>query len=270
MIEGLVAEMFQKCLGMTSPLPLPRLNYAEAMRSYGSDKPDLRFGMEIVDIERPGGETEFSRLPGRVAAGGKVRGLNAKGAAEKFSRKDLDELTESCSSSGPRGWPGESRGGQVRLADREVPAAAVQQDARSASPPDRRPPAVRPADKEEVVCQALVRCGRNGGEARTGRSGEEGIQDRLGARFPVVHLGRRGERWAANHHPFTAPRDEDLDKLETDPARAAKAYDLVINGYEVGGGSIRIHNPEVQSRLFAVLGMTRSRRGSGSASCSTR
>src|SRR5206468_2443109 len=175
---------FKRCMDVTVSLPLPRLNYADAMLRYGSDKPDLRYGLEIQELTDLQAHSQHEPVREVLAKKGKVRGLVARGAAEKFSRKKMDEL---------------------KLYD--------------------------PTKPDFKIAWVID--------------------------FPSFIWDDEEKRWAANHHPFTAPMDEDLAKLESDPAAVrAKAYDLVINGYECAGGSIRIHSPEVQSRLFAVLGMT--------------
>ncbi|HZT82788.1 MAG TPA: aspartate--tRNA ligase [Gemmataceae bacterium] len=258
-IEGLVAEVFQKAVGVTIPLPLPRLKYADVMLKYGSDKPDLRFGLEIVELSDWAAETEFRVFCDTLAAGGKVRGINAKGAVEKFTRKHLDDLTPFVQRAGARGaaWIKVEADKFTSPVEKFLPAAA-QQALRQRMGAGAGDLIVIVADKEDVVCQAL-------GTLRQHLAGHLKLLDPSKPEFKVAWVvdfpsfiwDEEEKRWAANHHPFTAPRDEDLPNLETDPGSVrAKAYDLVINGYEAGGGSIRIHDPGVQARLFRVLGMT--------------
>jgi aspartyl-tRNA synthetase len=259
-IEGLLAEIFHKCIGQTISLPLPRLSYAEAMRKYGSDKPDLRIvGMEIIDISEWAGSTEFRVFKEVVAGGGKVRALNMKGAAQKFTRKQLDDLTPFVQQFGAKGaaWIKVETDKFVSPIEKFLPAS-TQQELRKHVEAENGDLLVIVADKEEVICQAL-------GHLRTHYAEYAGLCDYSWGNFQAAWIvdfpsfiwDEEEKRWAANHHPFTAPRDEDLSLLESNPAKVrAKAYDLVINGYEAGGGSIRIHNPEVQSRMFAVLGMS--------------
>jgi aspartyl-tRNA synthetase len=258
-IEGLMAEVFQQCLGLTIPLPLPRLQYADAMLRYGSDKPDLRYGLEIVELSDLAGQTQFKVFQDAVTSGGKVRGLNAKGAAGTFSRKGLDELTAFVGQYRAKGlaWIKVEADKFTSPIEKFLPAA-VQQTLRqrlSAGPGDLL---LIVADKEEVVCQSL-------GALRAHLATTLNLVDPARNDFKIAWVvdfpsfvwDDEEKRWAANHHPFTAPRDEDLAILASDPAKVrAKAYDLVINGYEIGGGSIRIHSPEVQSRMFAMLGMS--------------
>jgi aspartyl-tRNA synthetase len=261
LVERLTARIFEECIGVRVPLPLPRLQFHDAMRRYGSDKPDLRFGLEIVDVGEIVAASEFGVFRNALAAGGVVRGINVKGGADKFSNTDLkpggslpafvavykakglawmkveaDKLTGSIEKFFPAG----------------VQAALRRQ--MGAEPGDLL---VFVADNETVVCDAL-------GALRTHLAERLKLIDPAKREFcfawvldfPSFMYDDEEKRWVANHHPFTAPKDEDLPKLETDPgAVRAKAYDLVCNGYEVGGGSIRIHDPSVQQRVFSVLGM---------------
>jgi aspartyl-tRNA synthetase len=258
-VEGLLVETFRQCIGVEIPLPLPRLKYADAMLRYGSDKPDLRFGLEIVECSDLAAQTEFSVFKDAVEAGGKVRALNVKGAADKFSRKGLDELTEHVRRLGARGlaWVKVEAEKLNSPIEKFLPARAqlALRQRLEAAPGDLL---LFVADKEECVCQAH-------GSLRTHLALQLKLYDPTKPDYKVLWVydfpsfiwDDEEKRWAANHHPFTAPMDEDLPKLESDPGSVrAKAYDLVMNGYELAGGSIRIHSPEVQSRLFAVLGMS--------------
>jgi aspartyl-tRNA synthetase len=258
-IEGLVADIFKRTVGVEIPLPLPRMKFQDAMLRYGSDKPDLRFGLEIVDLGDWAATTEFKVFKEALQQNGKVRGLNVKGAAEKFSRKGLDELTEQVKRSGAKGlaWLKVEADKMTGSIEKFVSTAAQQslKPLLSAEPGDLL---LFVSDKEDVVCQAL-------GSLRTHLASQLKLVDPLKKDFKIFWVvdfpsfiwDDEEKRWAANHHPFTAPMDEDLAKLESDPGSVrAKAYDLVCNGYELAGGSIRIHDPEVQSRLFGVLGMS--------------
>jgi aspartyl-tRNA synthetase len=258
-IEGLTAEVFAKCIGVTIPLPLPRLKYEDAMLRYGSDKPDLRFGLEIVDICDVAAQSEFKVFRGTMESGGKVRGLNVKGAADRFSRKGLDELEQIVKRLDAKGlaWIKVEADKLASPIEKFLPAPAQQalRQRMRAEPGDLL---LLVADKADVVCQSL-------GTLRAHLAAQLKLYDPSAPVFKIAWVldfpsfiwDPEEKRWAANHHPFTAPMDEDLAKLESDPGGVrAKAYDLVINGYECGGGSIRIHNPDVQSRLFSVLGMS--------------
>jgi aspartyl-tRNA synthetase len=258
-IEGLTAAIFQQCVGVTIPLPLPRLRYADVMLRYGSDKPDLRYGLEIVELSDLAARTEFEAFRSVLDTGGKVRGLNAKKAAEKFSRKGLDELDQFVRRCGAKalGWAKiEAEKFNSPLA--KFLPADVQEALKERLGAEAGDLLLIVADTEDVVCQSL-------GTLRTHLANVLQLVDPARPDFKIAWVidfpsfiyDAEEKRWAANHHPFTAPMDEDLPQMESNPAGVrAKAYDLIINGYECGGGSIRIHSPEVQSRLFSVLGMS--------------
>jgi aspartyl-tRNA synthetase len=269
-LEGLTAEIFGQCLGVSIPLPLPRLSYSEVMRKYGSDKPDLRFGLEIVELTDWVGQTEFKVFQSTVAAGGKVRGINVPGGVEKFSRKQLDELTPFAQRCGAKGisWIKVEAEKLTSPVEKFLPAAA-QQSLRQKTGAKAGDLLLLVADKEEVVCQTLGTLrGHLANHLKLVDPAKRDFKIAWVIDFPSFIWDAEEKRWAANHHPFTAPKDEYLDVLkhatEADLANphgplaavTAKAYDLVINGYECAGGSIRIHSPEVQSALFRVLGMT--------------
>jgi aspartyl-tRNA synthetase len=262
-VEELLAAIFQQCAGVSIPLPLPRLSYEEVMLKYGSDKPDLRFGLEIVeatDLFR-GPEASYDRFREAVAAGGFVRALNAAGAAKHklFSSKGRGELMEFAKQLGAGGL------GFALFADGKINSPFWEHLPQAVQDELIRRTKAQPGDalifmtgSEDLVCKVL-------GALRPHLAAALGPIDPARrdfkaawiVDFPSFIWDDEEKRWAANHHPFTAPRDEDLAILESEPAKVrAKAYDLVINGYEAGGGSIRIHSPEVQARLFAQLGMS--------------
>lgn len=259
-IDGLVAEMAREILGIELTLPLPRMTYDEAMERFGHDAPDLRFGMEIVDIGELAAKAEFRVFSGAIEAGGRVRGINAKGAADKYSRRLIDEMTafvqEDFKAKG-LAWFKVGEDGTLaspiakNFSDELLAEIGVQMDA---EPGDLL---LIVADSFEVTCKALY-----------------GLRKRLGAElelydpkemnfswvieFPMFDKDEETGDWAAMHHPFTAVRDQDLQLLTDDPKQCrAKAYDLVINGYEAGGGTIRIHDQNVQSQVFDLLGLDR-------------
>jgi aspartyl-tRNA synthetase len=257
-IERLSAEILRDCLGVEISLPIPRLTYEDAMLRFGSDKPDLRFALEIVELSDWAAGTEFQVFKSAVAGGGKVRAICVPAAADKFSRKQLDELTEFVKQYNAKGlaWAKVEAAKLTSPIEKFLPSAAQQalRERLKAGPGDLL---LFVADSQANVAQAL---GALRGEVarRLGLidSAKRDFKFAWVVDFPSFVWDDEEKRWAANHHPFTAPRDEDIPLLETDPGKVkAKAYDLVLNGYEVGGGSIRIHNPEVQSQVFKVLGM---------------
>jgi aspartyl-tRNA synthetase len=288
-VEGLVADILEKCVGVKVKLPLPRLPYAEVMAKYGSDKPDLRFGMEIVDVTDIAQRSEFGVFKNAVTAGGTVRALNAKGAADKFSNTalkpggELPKVAETYKAKG-LAWM-KYEGDKFTGAIEKFFPDPVKQELKARLGVQPGDLLLFVADKEAVVCDALgalrthlgaaLKLYRNWWEEKAEWEAAEEKQAKDGKRaprpfvlrpehfnllwvvdFPSFMWDEEEKRWVALHHPFTSPRDEDLEHLESDPARVkAKAYDLVMNGYEVAGGSIRIHSPEVQSRVFKMLGM---------------
>jgi aspartyl-tRNA synthetase len=258
-IESLAAAIFERCLGVKIERPIPRLEYADAMLRYGNDKPDLRYGLEIVDISDLAGQTEFKVFQGAVQSGGKVRGVNVKGAADKFSRKGLDDLGQLVQRAGAKGlaWIKVEASKLTSPIEKFLPAD-VQHSLRERMAAEPGDLLVFVADTEDMVCQALGNL-RIHLATTLGLLGAGGPQYKLAwiLDFPLFIWDSEEKRWVSNHHPFTSPMDEDQHGLESDPGKVrAKAYDLVLNGYEVAGGSIRIHSPEVQQRVFSVLGMT--------------
>ncbi len=261
MIDGLMKRLAKEILNLEIQTPLPRMTYDEAMERFGHDAPDLRFGMELVDCTDIAAECEFRVFRGVADAGNKVRGINVRGVAKEFSRKRIDELTTYVREDfGAKGlaWMRVEDDGSLGgpIAKNFAPEILEKFKARfEAEPGDLF---LFIADTWEVSCKALA-----------------GLRKRLGAElelydpsemhfswvveFPMFHFNEDENRWDAMHHPFTAPRDEDLETLSEQPGAArAKAYDLVINGYEAGGGTIRIHQNTIQQAVFGLLGMTES------------
>jgi aspartyl-tRNA synthetase len=261
-IEQLTVDVFKVCHGVELTTPFPRLQYKDVMAKYGSDKPDLRYGLEIVDVSEQAKQTTFKVFLDVIAGGGFVRALNAKGAADKISNTDLKpggRMATFVADYGAKGLAYLKVEGDklVSSIEKFIPPA-VQASLKKALNAEPGDVLLFVADKESVVCDAL-------GALRTHLAGVLKLYDPTKPDFKVAWVvdfpsflyDAEDKRWVANHHPFTAPRDEDLHLLESDPGKVrAKAYDLVLNGYEVGGGSIRIHNPDVQARMFRALGMT--------------
>jgi aspartyl-tRNA synthetase len=262
LIERLTAEVFRRCLGVEVKLPLPRLTYADAMLRYGSDKPDLRYGLEIVDVGDLAARTEFKVFRDVLTAGGRVRAINAKGGAAKFSNTDLKpggKLPEYAARYGAKGlaWLKAEADKFTSSIEKFFPAD-VQADLRKRLAVEPGDLLVFVADKEETVCHAL-------GAVRQYLAQHLGLVDPAKqdfkiawvVEFPAFAWDEEEKRWVSVNHPFTAPMDEDKHLLESDPGKVrAKAHDLIINGYECGGGSVRIHDPETQQKAFGVLGMS--------------
>ena len=293
-MEKLAADIFDKCLGLKIPVPFPRLSYAETMAKYGSDKPDLRFGLEIVDVSDLARESDFGVFKNAVEAGGVVRAINVKGAAEKYSNTalkpggELPKVVETYKAKGLAWMKADSEKltGSIEKFFPE-PLKVKLKERLGVQGGDLL---LFVADKEAVVCDALgglrthlastLKLYKNWWEEKAEHDEREQAKEKDAAKhkekyavqpftlrpehfrllwvldFPMFGWDDDEKRWAAMHHPFTAPMDEDVPHLESDPGKVrAKAYDLVLNGYEVGGGSIRIHTQEVQSRVFTMLGM---------------
>ena len=256
--EGFIQKVYREVLDIEIPAPFPRMTYAEAMNRFGSDKPDVRFGMELIDLSDALRGTEFRVFAGALAAGGSVRAINVKDAVQNLSRKEIDKLTEWIKSYGAKGlaWTRMSPDGVTSsyekfLAEGEIEAVRKAADAQSGDVLF-----LCASEDPQVVFDSLgaLRCeiAKKLNRIDTSAPAVLWVTD-----FPLFEYDAENERYAAKHHPFTAPRDGDLDKLETHPEEAcAKAYDLVIDGNEIGGGSIRINNPELQRRMFTALGFT--------------
>ncbi len=254
--EGLISTLFQKTLGLAVSLPFPRISYAEAMRRFGTDRPDMRFGMELVDLTEIARSCGFKVFCSAANRGGAVCLINAKGCAS-FTRKELDVLAEWVTQFGAKGlaWVKMKADGEWQspiakfFTDDERERIAEAADAKEGDL------LFFGADSREVVFQVL-------GELRLeiARRLELLKKDQFQfvwvTDFPLVEYDEKEKRYQALHHPFTCPKDEDIEKLATDPAAVcSKAYDLVLNGTEIGGGSIRIHQKEVQNKVLEVLGI---------------
>ena len=261
MNEGFIKKAFKEVLGVDVPTPFPRMTYQDAMDFYGSDKPDTRFDMKLCDLTECVKNTEFAVFKGAIENGGSVRCIVAKGLADKLTRKEIDKLTDVVKTYGAKG-----------LAFTRMTA-----DATSSS--------FEKFLTAEEIAVLHAKCGAETGDVILVIASEENsvVYAALGALrlaiakkyelfdpdqfnflwvtdFPLFEFDKEEQRYVAVHHPFTMPKDEDIDKVETDPgACRAKAYDMVLNGVELGGGSIRINNPELQQRMFKILGFTEER-----------
>ncbi len=255
MTEQMLKALFQQTVGVAIPTPFPRMLYAEAMSRFGTDKPDTRFEMELVDVGPLVRGAEFKVFAQALEGGGEVKGLCAAGMAGA-SRKDLDDLTELAKGFGAKGlaWMKVAAEGIespiAKFFKPEELAALVQ--ALGGKPGDLL---LFVADKSSVVAETLGRLRIHLAERL--HLIPEGRYDFLWVTdFPLLEYDEAEKRYVAMHHPFTAPMDEDLPRLESDPLKVrAKAYDIVLNGTEIGGGSIRIHRQEIQQRMFERLGI---------------
>ncbi len=256
-IEGLVQRTAREILGLDVPLPLPRLSWDECMERFGHDAPDLRYGLEIIDLTALAAESDFRVFRAAAEGGGRVRGIRVPGVAGKFSRKDLDELTALATEAGAKGlvwlkvetdgaWTGPVAKNLGAIADRLKAALAC-------GPGDL---ALIVADSFDVTCKALHTLRKRLG-AQLGLYDPNAMHFSWVVDFPMFAKDAESGGWASMHHPFTAPRPADVGRLESDPAACrAVAYDLVINGSEAGGGTIRIHDGATQEKVFALLGIT--------------
>ncbi|HEY8531167.1 MAG TPA: aspartate--tRNA ligase [Limnochorda sp.] len=253
--EGLFAHVFRRVLGVEIPLPLPRLTYAEAMDRYGTDKPDLRFGLELVDLSDAVRGSAFRVFSETVAQGGRVKGIRLPGQAD-WPRRRLDQLVARAQELGGKGliWmvfqPDEVRSPIARHLEPDVLARI--QAALGAEVGDL---AILAADQPAAVNQLLGRLRLELGQS-LGLVDPKQFAFTWVVDFPLFEMSETEGRLVAAHHPFTAPVEADLDRLETEPlAVRAQSYDLVLNGVELGSGSIRNHRLDVQQRIFAILGI---------------
>lgn len=256
--EGMLSRVFREIVGYEIPMPIERMTYKTAMEKYGSDKPDLRFGLEIRNISGQVSNCGFSVFSAAVANGGSVRGINGKGLADKLSRKDIDALGETVKTYRAKGlaWMAVTaegvRGSFVKFLTQEETASII--SAMDAQPGDIL---FFVADSDKVALEAL-------GQLRLELARRFELYDKKAYRFvwitefPMFEYSPEDGRYYAVHHPFTAPMDEDLPLLDRNPGEMrAKAYDIVLNGYELGGGSIRIHDSAIQNRMFEALGLSK-------------
>ena len=253
--EGMVAALFKSVLGLELKTPFPRLPYTEAIARYGLDKPDTRFGLELKDVSDIVGGSGFKVFAEAVAKGGIVKVLNAKGRMD-MSRKEIDDLTAFVAVYRAKGmaWV------KVREDGWQSPIAKFFTDAEKQALTERIDMQVGDlvffvADQPTIVNDALGQLRNHLGQT-LGLIPEERFDFLWVTRFPMFEFDETEKRYQALHHPFTSPLEEDYAKLESDPLKvSSRAYDLVLNGFEVGGGSIRIHQRALQERIFKTLGM---------------
>ncbi len=256
--ERLLAKLFREMLGVEVSLPIARMTWQEAMDRFGSDKPDLRFGMELQDVTEVVKGCGFAVFQSAIEQGGSVRGINAKGLGG-MSRKKIDKLVDFAKDFGARGlaWAAVGEDGSMKssfakfMSEEEMGCLVK---AMSGQPGDLL---LFAADKNKVVYDVL-------GNLRLELARQQELLDKSEYKFvwitefPLLEWSEEENRYTAMHHPFTMPMEEDLEFLDTNPGRVrAKAYDIVLNGTELGGGSVRIHQNHIQEKMFQVLGFTK-------------
>ena len=255
--ERLLAKLFKEILDVEVPLPIQRMTWQEAMDRFGSDKPDIRFGMELVDVSEVVKDSEFVVFKGALENGGSVRGINAKGQGA-MPRKKIDKLVDFAKDFGAKGLAyvaiqedGTIKSSFAKFMSEDEMAALVK-----AMDGENGDLLLFAADKNKVVWDVL-------GNLRLEIARQLEILDKGDYKFlwvtefPLLEWNDEQERYQAMHHPFTMPMEEDLEYLDTDPGRVrAKAYDIVLNGTELGGGSVRIFNNDIQNKMFEMLGFT--------------
>jgi len=258
MNEGFLKRVFKEFLGKDIELPLPRMTYAEAMERFGSDKPDLRFGFELNNLSDVVKDCSFRVFKGAIDDGGSVRGINIKGGAARFSRKEIDSLGEFVKTYRAKGlaWS-KNADGEITSSYAKFLTPEENEAIYKAVGFEKGDLLFIVADKDNVVFDAL-------GALRCEVAKRMGLCDPMDFKllwiteFPLFEYDEEEGRYYSKHHPFTSPMDEDLPLMDTDPSKVrGKAYDIVINGMEAGGGSIRIHSPEIQWKMFDTLGLTK-------------
>ena len=257
LVEDMVHYIFKETLGHDVKLPIHRMTWDYAMENYGSDKPDLRFDMKFTDVTELVKDTDFKVFRSVIDNGGQVKAINVKGDAD-IPRRELDGLVEYVSHYGAKGlaWIGFLEDGTLKSQIKKFFGEDKLLEIGKACGAEKGDLVLMIADKPKVVAAAL-------GELRKEMARRMNLIDENEfaftwvVDFPMFEYSEEEKRYVAMHHPFTAMRDEDLDKLETDPGHVyAKAYDLVLNGIELGGGSLRIYQPDVQQRVFKAIGLT--------------
>lgn len=254
LMEEMIARLFKDLINVEVKLPIPRITYQEAIDRYGTDKPDLRFGLELKDVTQAVANSNFKVFSQVVDQGGQVKGINAKGCAD-YTRKQIDDLTQFVGRYGAKGlaW--------ITVKDGELKSPIVKfftnqelEQLKQILEAEEGDLLLFVADKPQVVADALGALRLKLGE-ELGLINENEYKFCWVIDFPLVEYDPDEKRYVALHHPFTMPREEDLHLFETDPlAMRAQAYDLVLNGHEIGGGSMRIYKREIQEKMFKLLG----------------
>ncbi|EOD7883994.1 aspartate--tRNA ligase [Staphylococcus aureus] len=256
--EEMLKKVVKEVKGVEINGAFPRMTYKEAMRRYGSDKPDTRFEMELIDVSQLGRDMDFKVFKDTVENDGEIKAIVAKGVAEQYTRKDMDALTEFVNIYGAKGlaWVKVVEDGLTGPIGRFFETENVE-TLLTLTGAEAGDLVMFVADKPNVVAQSL-------GALRVKLAKELGLIDETKLNFlwvtdwPLLEYDEDAKRYVAAHHPFTSPKEADIAKLGTAPEEAeANAYDIVLNGYELGGGSIRIHDGELQEKMFEVLGFTK-------------
>ncbi|MBR3768361.1 MAG: aspartate--tRNA ligase [Clostridia bacterium] len=257
MIEGYIVKLFKEAIDVDIPTPLPRLKYKDAMERYGSDKPDTRFGMELFDLSDIVKDCGFSVFEGTIANGGTVRGITAKNAVSVYTRKEIDKLTEFAKGIGAKGlaW--------VRYTDDGIASSfgkfiseEKMAEILAAAGAEKGDVVFIIGDTRKNLVLSILGALRNEAAKKLNIIGD-GYNFLWIVEFPFFDWDEETQSWVAMHHPFTSPLDECIPYLESDKgAVRAKAYDLVLNGIELSSGSIRITNPELQGKIFELLGLS--------------
>ena len=256
--ERLIQYVCKEAIGLEVQLPIPRMTWTEAMNRFGSDKPDTRFGMELQDVSEVVKNCGFGVFTGALAAGGSVRGINAKGQAE-MPRKKIDALVDFAKGYGAKGlaYLCVMPDGSIKSSFAKFMTEEELQNLVAAMQGEPGDLLLFAADKNNIVWSVLgalrLELGRQMGLIDDNKFNFLWVTE-----FPLLEWSEEDERFVAMHHPFTMPMDEDLELLDTDPGKVrAKAYDIVLNGTELGGGSVRIFQTDVQEKMFEVLGFTK-------------
>lgn len=257
MLENMIHHVFKTTMGVETPVPMPRITWDEAMDKYGSDKPDLRFGMEFSNVTEFVKDTEFKVFRSVIEKGGVVKGIIVPGDAG-IPRRELDDLVDYVGQFGAKGlaWACFNEDGSIKSQIMKFLGEDTIRNigkAMNAQPGDLL---LMIADKPAIVARALGEL-RLEMARRMNMIDENKLAFTWVTDFPMFEYSEEEKRYVAMHHPFTMPREEDLDKLESDPASVkAIAYDMVLNGVEIGGGSMRIYQSDVQEKVFKAIGLT--------------
>ena len=252
LLEGLVCRLFEETLGLKLERPFPVLSYSEALNRFGTDRPDLRFGLELIDLTEIFKETKFRVFAEVIKQGGIIKGITVP---YDFSRKELDDLTAQANALGAKGlaWIKVREGNALQSPIVKFFSPEETKALLEACRPAPGSTIFFVADQPSVVYEVLSTLRTEFGQ-RLGLISPEEFKFCWVVDFPLVEWDEEEGRFVAMHHPFTSPKEEDLELLETAPEKVrSRAYDLVLNGVEVGGGSIRIHRPDIQQRVFALL-----------------